>query len=144
MSRDGATNEGRRAAARALEDLMREKKLWPADVAKLAKLSENTVRDLMKGNKQQNISSWDLTSKALGCGDDLINILHGKADAIAPVKSPMERQLAQLVEEMAQLGALREDVAVLKDVIQRIDEKIDLIIEDRKDLAEPGPLERHE
>lgn len=99
------------------------------EIIKRSGLSENTVRDMANGEKPHNNSSWMAMSRALGfLPDHLLKILNGEADADVPAESPIERRLAQMVGELAAIGALREDVDLPKDVVYRIDKKIDIII----------------
>ena len=131
MSQDAPVDKRRRAdAARAALDLMRDRGLSNAEVERLSGLSENIVRDMLdtKG-KSHNKSSWMALCGALECKDHLVRILNGEADASVPFESPMERRLAEMANGMAEIGALRADVATLKDIIRRIDEKIDVIID---------------
>jgi len=43
----------------------------------------------------------------------------------------METHLAKLVDGLAEIDALRQDVAVLKDIVHEIDKKIDVVIGSR-------------
>jgi hypothetical protein len=46
-------------------------------------------------------------------------------------ESPLEKNLAQLVRGLADIDTLRDDVSELKDVVHRIDGKVDLAITGR-------------
>jgi hypothetical protein len=46
---------------------------------------------------------------------------------VAPA-SPLEKNLAQLARRLADIDTLREDVSELKDIVHRIDGKIDVVI----------------
>jgi hypothetical protein len=43
-------------------------------------------------------------------------------------ESPLEKNLAQLVRGLADIDTLQEDVSELKDVVRRIDGKVDVVI----------------
>lgn len=61
--------------------------------------------------------------------DYLVNILNGRADKNVAPESPLETHFATLADARTEIGALRQEVAGLKDVIHEIDRKIDLVIE---------------
>lgn len=100
-----------------------------AEVARLSRLRENTVHDLVHTGKSNNKSSWMALSAALNCQDYLVRILEGESDPSVPFESPMERRLAEMADGMAEIGKLRADVAALEDIIHRVDKKIDVIID---------------
>jgi hypothetical protein len=92
-------------------------------------LSENIVRDMVDGENSHNKSSWVALCGALEfLPASFLKVLDGKADVSVLAESPMEQRLAQMVSELAEIGALRQDVDVLKDVVYRIDKKIDIMI----------------
>jgi len=87
---------------------------------------------MVDGENSHNKSSWVALCGALEfLPASFLKVLDGKADVSVLAESPMEQRLAQMVSELAEIGALREDVDVLKDVVYRIDKKIDIIISDR-------------
>lgn len=119
----------RAAVAAVIRAQMKDLGLSVPEVMNRSGLSENTVRDMAYGSKPHNKSSWMVMSGALEfLPKYLLQILRGEVDANAPVKSPMERRLAQMTSELAGIGELRKDVGVLKDVVFAIDEKIEIII----------------
>lgn len=129
MSKDAPRGDGRAAVAAVIRGQMSKNGLSVPEIIKRSGLSENTVRDMANGEKPHNNSSWMAMSRALGfLPDHLLKILKGEADANVPAESPIERRLAQMVGELAAIGALREDVDLLKDAVYRIDKKIDIII----------------
>ncbi len=60
--------------------------------------------------------------------DYLDNLIRGKPTESVTTSSPLEVQLASLASGLAEVGALRMDVAGLTDVIQEMDRKIDVLI----------------
>ena len=82
-------------------------------------------------------------SMALGWPPDyLSNILIGEADKNVPAESPLEANLAKLAEGiaagLAEIGALRNDVAGLIEVVHKIDEKLGKMAGARQSPAD-GP-----
>jgi len=61
--------------------------------------------------------------------DYLVNILSGKSDKNVTPQSPLETHLAKLVDGLAEIDALRQDVAGLNNIVHEIDRKISLVIE---------------
>jgi hypothetical protein len=61
--------------------------------------------------------------------DYLVNILSGKSDMNVTPRSPLETHLAKLADGLAEIDALRQDVAGVKDIVHEIDRKIELVIE---------------
>jgi hypothetical protein len=54
------------------------------------------------------------------------------------IESPLEKSLAQLARKLADIDTLRGDVSELKDVVYRIDGKVDVVIASRP--ASPGDV----
>lgn len=133
MSKDAPAADRRAAVAEVILDRMRDRELSVPEIMKRSKLSENTVRDMAYGTKAHNESSWVAMSLALDFMPDyLLKILNGETDANVPGESPMERRLAEMAIQLSEIGALRKDVDVLKDVVYRIDKKIDIIIDTQR------------
>lgn len=129
MSKDAPGDDRRKAVASIVRKRMKDSRISVPEVMKRSRLSENIVRDMANGGKSHNGSSWVAISWALGfLPDHLVKILEGETDPNAPAESPMERHLAQMASELTAIGALRNDVGVLKDIVHRIDEKIEIII----------------
>lgn len=132
MSKDAPRGDGREAVGSAIRKRVRDHKLSVPVIMDRSGLSENTVRDMVDGDNSHNKSSWVALCAALEFRpDSFLKVLNGEADVSILAESPMEQRLAQMVSELAEIGALRKDVGVLKDVVHRIDEKIDIIINDR-------------
>ncbi|MGD0604656.1 MAG: hypothetical protein ABSA53_13770 [Streptosporangiaceae bacterium] len=73
--------------------------------------------------------------------DYLVNILNGSADGTATVTSPLETQLAKLADGLAAIDALRQDVAVLADIVHDIDGKIEVVTGSRRSSGDRSPPE---
>jgi len=132
LSKDAPRGDGRQAVGSAIRDRVRDRRLSVPEIMKRSGLSENIVRDMVDGENSHNKSSWVALCGALEfLPASFLKVLDGKADVSVLAESPMEQRLAQMVSELAEIGALREDVDVLKDVVYRIDKKIDIIISDR-------------
>ena len=129
MSKDAPAAEARAEVARAVSGRMGQLGVSAAELRRRSGLSVNTIRGITEGTSRHNRSTWVAMSAALEWPwDYLVNILNGSADRNAAVKSPMETQLAGLVDGLAEIGALRQDVAVLTDVVHEINGKIDVVI----------------
>jgi len=103
-----------------------------AELRRRSGLSVNTIRGITEGTSRHNKSTWVAISAVLEWPwDYLVNILNGRADRNVTAKSPMETHLAKLVDGLAEIDALRQDVAVLKDIVHEIDKKIDVVIGSR-------------
>jgi len=61
--------------------------------------------------------------------DYLVNILDGRSDKNVAPKSPLETHLVKLVDGLAEIDALRADVAGLADIVHEVDRKVSLVIE---------------
>lgn len=132
MSKDAPTNEARTEVARAVSGRMDELGVTTAELRRRSGLAVNTIRGITEGTSRHNRSTWVAISAVLEWPwDYLVNILNGRADRNVTAESPMETQLAKLVGGLAEIDALRQDVAVLKDIVHEIDRKIDVVIGSR-------------
>jgi transcriptional regulator with XRE-family HTH domain len=139
LSKDASTHENWAAVGRAVSGRMDRLGISKAELARRVRSSETTIRDIARGIGQHNESMLVAISAVLGWPTDyLVNILDGEADENVPPESPLEAHLAKLANEFAEVGALREDVAGLKDVIHKMDKKIDVLIGDRHSSGD-GP-----
>jgi transcriptional regulator with XRE-family HTH domain len=133
LSRDASAHEHWAAVGRAVSRRMDRLGISKAELARRVRSSETTIRDIARGIGQHNESMLVAISAVLGWPTDyLVNILDGEADENSPPESPLETHLAKLANGLAEVSALREDVAGLKDVIHKMDKKIDVLAEDRR------------
>lgn len=122
--------KARAEVARAVSGRMGQLGVSKAELRRRSGLSINTIRGITEGTSRHNRSTWVAISAVLEWPwDHLVNILNGRADRNVTVRSPLEADLAKLVDGLADIDALRQDVAVLKDIIHKIDKKIDIVIE---------------
>jgi cyanate lyase len=140
LARNVPAVEARRAAvARLVNERMRELRISISDLVKRSGVSENIVYDILYRDKSHNKATWIAISAALDWEPGfLVKVIDGQADpSVAPV-SPMEKQMAQMFGQLAEVGALRRDVVVLKEVVYRIDKKIDFIINTQRSAVGGG------
>lgn len=131
MSEDAPTVEARAEATRVVRERMDKLRLSAAELRRLSGLSVNTIRGITEETGQPNKSTWVTVSAVLDLPwDYLVNILDGRLDKNV-AKSPLENHLAKLVDRFAEIDALREDIAGLKDIVHEIDRKLDVTIESR-------------
>lgn len=140
MARNVAAVEARRAAVPGLvNERMRKLGISISDLIKRSGLSENTVYDILYRDKSHNKATWIAISAALGWEPDfLVKVMNGEVDPSVASVSPMEKRLAQMAGQLAEIGALRRDVVVLKEVVYRIDKKIDFIINTQRSAVGGG------
>ena len=130
MSKDAPEDSHWAAVGQAVSERMTELGFSQAEVTRRSYLTDNTIRDIMQGARSPHKSSLAVIAVVLGWPlDYLVNILHGEADKNLVPESPLESHLADLAHGLAEIGALREDVAGIKGLVERIDEKIDVAIE---------------
>ena len=131
----------------AVRGRMKQLGISAAELRRRSGLSVNTIRGITEGTTRHNRSTWVAISAVLEWPwDYLVNILNGNAGRNATAKSPMETQLAKLVDGLADIDALRQDVAVLGDIVHEIDGKIEVVIRSRHTSAgesSPEPRARH-
>lgn len=124
LSQDAPTAAARAEAAGVVAERMERLRYSAADLHALSGLSVNTIRDITEETGNPNRSTWVAASAVLGLPwDYLVNILDGRPDRNA-VTSPLEIHLAKLAEQFAEIGALRDDVAGLTDIVQEINGKL--------------------
>jgi transcriptional regulator with XRE-family HTH domain len=130
LSKDTAATGDRWAVSEAVRERMAQRGLSTAEIARRSGLSETTIRDITYGTNRHNKSTLVAISAVLGWPPDyLTNILRGEPGKNVTPVSQLEAHLARLAEG---IGALREDVAGLKDVVHEIDEKIEVIYKARR------------
>ena len=129
MSKDAPAEGARAEVARAVSGRMGQLGVSTAELRRRSGLSVNTIRGITEGASRHNRSTWVAISAVLEWPwDYLVNILSGTSDKNVTPKSPLEAHLAKLAGEIAEIDALRQDVAGLKDIVYEIDRKIDLVI----------------
>lgn len=107
-----------------------------AELRRRSGLSETTIRGVTQGTGKPRRSTLVAISAVLGWPYDYLdNILLGEPQK--NVESPLEKHLAELVVSLAELAALRADMAVLIEAVHRIDEKTDVMIAPRRPPATP-------
>jgi hypothetical protein len=100
-----------------------------AELRRRSGLSVNTIRGITDGTSRHNRSTWVAISAVLEWPwDYLVNILNDRADKNVTAQSPLETHLAKLAEGLAEIDVLRQDVAVLVDIVHEIDRKIDVVV----------------
>jgi len=129
---DASAAEARAEVARVINERMGQLGLSLADLQERSGLSPNTVRSITEETGDHNKSTWVAASSGLDWRwDHLLNILDGRADKNVPAQSPLETHLAKLADGLAEMSALRQDVAGLKDIFHAVDKKIDLVLGSR-------------
>ena len=130
MSEDAPAEGVRAEVARIVSGRMGQLGVSTAELRRRSGLSVNTIRGITEGVSRHNRSTWVAISAVLEWPwDYLVNILSGRSDKNVAPESPLETHLATLAGGLAEIDALRQEVAGLKDVIHEIDRKIDLVIE---------------
>ncbi len=140
MAKDVPAREARAEVARVVSGRMEQLGISAAELRRRSGLSVNTIRGITEGTTRHNRSTWVAISAVLEWPwDYLVNVLNGGTDTNATAKSPLETQLAKLVDGLADIDALRHDVAVLHDIVHAIDGKIDGVIRFRRTSAGESP-----
>lgn len=122
-------DEDRQAVSTAVTERMRHIGFTAAGINRRTGLSETTIYAVIQVTGQPTKSTLALLSTVLDWRiDHLYNILQGRAHANIATESPLEKSLAQLARGLADIDALRDDVSELKDVVHRIDGKVDVVI----------------
>lgn len=135
--KDAPKDEDRRAVGSAATERMNQLGLTVAEINRRTGLSETTIYAIINVTGQPTKSTLALLSAVLDWRiDHLYNILWGRAHENVATVSPLEENLAQAVRGLADIDTLRGDVSELKDVVYRIDEKMDVVFADR--LAAPA------
>ena len=125
-------DEDRQKVGAAVTARISECGLTVAEINRRTGLSETTIYAVTQVTGQPTKSTLALLSAALDWPiNHLYNILQGRGHENVVTESPLERNLAQLVRGLADIDALRGDVSELKDVVHRIDGKMDLVIASR-------------
>jgi hypothetical protein len=127
---DAPTEGARAEVARIVSGRMGQLGVSTAELRRRSGLSVNTIRGITEGASRHNRSTWVAISAVLEWPwDYLVNILNGRPDKNVTPESALETHLAKLAGRLAEIDALRQDVAGLKDIVHEIDRKIDVVIE---------------
>jgi transcriptional regulator with XRE-family HTH domain len=127
------------AVSKALTDRIDELGLTAAQICKRAGMSETTIHKIIQMKGPASKSTLALLSLMLGWQEShLHNIMLGKPNENAVPASPLEENLAQLARGLADIDTLRVDVSELKQIVHRIDGKIDVVIAIRHDSPGEG------
>ncbi len=127
--KDPPKDENRRAVSTAVTERMGELGLTVTEINKRTGLSETTIYAVTQVTGLPTKSTLALLSVVLDWPiNHLHNILWDRAHENTATESPLEENLAQLVRKLADIDTLRGDVSELKDVVHRIDEKVDVVI----------------
>lgn len=130
--KDAPKDEDRRGVGTAVTERMHQRGLSVAEINRRTGLSETTIYAVIQATGQPTKSTLALLSAVLNWRiNHLYNILWGRAHENVAAESPLEENLAQVVRGLADIDTLRGDVSELKDVLYRIDEKVDVVIKDR-------------
>lgn len=130
--KDPPKDEDRQAVGTAVTERMHQLGLTVAEINRRTGLSETTIYAVIQVTGQPTKSTLGLLSAVLDWRiNHLYNILQGRAHENVVTESPLEKNLAQLVRGLADIGTLRGDLSELKDVVHRIDEKVDVVIAGR-------------
>jgi hypothetical protein len=139
LAKDANRLEDWPAVDRAIKDRLGELEVPLAQLARESAVSETTIRYMGKDGSGTE-SPLVAIAAALGWPlDYLRNILHGEPqknaqDPVEPLESSeslAEPHFRNLLR--TELGPVKKDVAVLRGIVDRMDQKIDRIIRDRDD-----------
>jgi transcriptional regulator with XRE-family HTH domain len=130
--KDAPKDEDRQAVGAAVTKRIPQLGLTVAEINRRTGLSESTIYAVIQVTGKPTKSTLALLSAVLDWPINyLYNILQGRAHENVVTESPLEKNLAQLVRGLADIDTLRDDVSELKDVVHRIDGKVDLVITGR-------------
>jgi len=138
--KDAPKDEDRRAVGATVTKRINELRITVAEINRRTGMSESTIYAVIQVTGRPTKSTLALLSAVLDWPIDyLYNILQGRAHENVVTESPLERDLAQLVRGLADIDTLRDNVSELKDVVYRIDEKVDLVIADQHASSGDAP-----
>jgi hypothetical protein len=145
LAKDAKGPEDWAAVDRAIKDRLREVRMPLAELARKSAVSENTIR-YMGESSGGTESPLVAIAAALGWPlDYLRNILHEEPEKNAAYSAETPESSESLAEPYfrkllrAELGPMRKDVAALRGIVDRMDQKIDRIITDRdEDSGDPA------
>jgi transcriptional regulator with XRE-family HTH domain len=116
------------AVGDAIRKRMRELKMSTAQLARETGLSETTIRYIGEPASGHNRSSLVAISAVLRWRYDyLMNILRGEPEKNVLIRRPVEVNFERLLH--AEVDPVREEIAGLRDIVERMGKKIDVIAE---------------
>jgi transcriptional regulator with XRE-family HTH domain len=118
LSKDAPTAKGRAKVANLVKARMKERGLRPAELARLSGLTVNTINGVTDATGNSTKSTLVALAAVLEWNPQYL--YNTVCDIASDSKSPLEAHLANLVNGLAEIGALRTD-------IRRIEGKIDVI-----------------
>lgn len=123
----------------AIRKRMRELKMSTAQLARETGLSETTIRYIGEPTIRHNRASLVAIAAVLRWRYDyLLNILRGEPEKNVIIRRPIEASLERMLH--AEVGSMKEELAGLRDLIERINENITALAEHHRhgaDDAEP-------
>jgi hypothetical protein len=130
LSKYAPVDEDWTAVGRAMHDRMRQLRMTLDLLAEETGLSPNTIRPIGKPGARCN----DATLVAIAAVLDwrynyLTNILYRKPQNSISITSAVEAYFKDLLH--TEIGPIKAELAMLKDVVRTIDTKIDVIIENQ-------------
>jgi Cro/C1-type HTH DNA-binding domain len=118
------------SVSNAIRKRMRELKMSTAHLARETGLSETTIRYIGQPANGHNKSTLVAIAAVLRWRyDHLINILRGEPEKNVIVRRPAEANFERLLR--AEVDSVKEEVTGLRDLVERIDKKIDVLAEAR-------------
>ena len=130
MSKDALAEGTRAEVARVVSGRMGQLGISMAELGRRSGLSVNTIRGITGGASRHNRSTLVAISAVLEWPwDYLVNILDGRSEKNVRPRSPLETHLVKLADGLAEIDALRADIAGLTDVVHQVDRKVNLVIE---------------
>jgi hypothetical protein len=137
LAKDASENEDWVAVGHAVSERIGRLRISLAYLARETGLSETTIRYIDKPTSRHNKSTLVALSAVLGWRyDHLTNILRGESHKNDSITSPIESHFENLLH--TEVGPVKDEVAVLKDIVQTIDTKIDVIIENQRPDTDTG------
>jgi len=143
LSKYAPVDEDWAAVGQAMRDRMSQLRMTLDLLAEETGLSPNTIRPIGKPGARCNDATLVAIAAVLEWRyDHLTNILYRKPKNSTSVTSATEAYFKDLLH--TEVGPVKAEVAVLKDIIQTIDTKIDVIIKNQhhggQPQATPGQL----
>jgi len=112
----------------AIRKRMHELKMSTAQLARETGLSETTIRYIGEPTSRHNRASLVAISAVLRWRYDyLINILRGEPEKNVIIRRPIEVNLERLLR--TEMGSVKEEVAGLRELVERINENIEVLAE---------------